>query len=268
LTDFLMVNSWPIEIIATDGQRSVEEIGTRGRAASGKMRRTDRAQKEVFEGTTVPLTHEVATSVEYLLRGIGWVHHFNSSLYSAVKETGPEPNYDVSIGSTGTTKFGNKVIAGVTTNTVVLEYDYSLDEVDAWTLMWWQQSGTSGTWNHYVKRSSGNAWLDGVQSNPGTASVIVTSGVVQLKGCTNAGGTGTTQCWDDLVVLPWLIADESIQHFAARTAAFSDLPRLLVTGESQQQTEIEVEGRLKSGRFIAANGNSNMRAVSFALDEV
>ncbi len=269
MTDFLDVNGWHIDVMVGNGKRGVERLGGRSRAASGLLRTTDRAQKRSFQCCTPPYSQEIAESVEGLMRGLGHHWSFDESLYSAVKGLGPDAGYLCTIGSTGTTKFSsNKLIASVTTNVVIASYILALG--NKWTVMWWQQSGTSGTWHHYVMRSSGNNWIDGVSSGSSIASVVASSTGVQLKGVTVGGATGTTQCYDDLVALPYYLADAAIPSFAARTAAFSDLPRLFVSGRLDSEslvTNLEMEGNFEGSDFLPGSG-STLSEVRFTLDEV
>lgn len=269
---FLTINSWPIPIKLGNGERIRETIGGLSRGAGNSLRASDRASKPGTRFTTTILDRETCETLEKLFSRHEAGHHFpfNADLYSAVGGVGPEAGYTVSVEATGTTKFGNKLIASVTTNTVILQY--ALELTGEYTIMWWQQSGISGTWNHFVKRSSGDSWIDGVQSNPGTASVVVSSGTLQLKGCTNAGGTGTTQCFDDLVVLPFYLADDAIPYFAARTSPFSDLPRLLVAGDFDRSSEFAVVGEFEKTTLAKAvlDGAmaNNAGEVTFSLRKV
>lgn len=277
---FLTLNSWVISVgVNPAAKRAPEFLGALTRQLDNSLVDSRRSMKKRGMFVTTPVKQEVAHSIEMLMSGPGKCGHhfsFNSDVWSDYLGAGPEAGYNCSIGSTGTTKFGNKLIAGVTTNTVFIEWALGL--TGEWTLLYWHQSGTSGTWNHYTQRSSGNPWLNGAQTNPDVQNVLVTGGNVQFKGITPSGSTGTTQCFDDLVVLPFYLCDAAIPYFAARTTAFSDLPRLKLGGTVERQvapadTECDVIGEwvdstvvpLKRTVGATATWENNACEVSFNL---
>ncbi len=265
-----MLNSWPIPVREGQGERSVGYIGgVDSRALSGQERTTFRAQKTLFKGSTPLIQPDIAKGLEGFLRRQGWRFPWDSDLYSALSKVSPASGYTVYLDTTGTLKFGpKKLLSLVTTSTVILQYDLGL--TGTWTIMWWQQSGTSGTWHHYTLRSSGVPWVDGVAA-VNAQSVTVASGIVKLWGHSATGTTGTQQCFDDMVVVPFYVPDDALPYFAARTAAFSDLPRLFLTGTAEQTSSLEVVGNWEGSKMSmvthpTAGLTPNAAEVRFSLD--
>lgn len=211
------------------------EIGDAATSAAGFTRITRQTRKYDLTLKTVPLTGSDANAIEQFVCGIGQSWTFEGSptrgLYSS-KGLGPEAGYSASIVSTGggaTPRFDDCVLrlaassGGATYHALPT---MAATSVPTWTFMIWRYE--SAVWHHYIVRSDGAKWKDGVRDDSiDTSSWLFTSS----PGYINLLNTdGSPQDYDEMVIYPFLILAEWVPAFAAGTArAF--LPYVSLQGD-------------------------------------
>lgn len=215
------------------------DVGDSGQAVDGTTRVSRRARKVDLSFKSQPLADADAAMWEAFLVGDGEAWNFDVSLYGS-KGRGPSASTAATLVSTHP-KFGAKNLnLGATTGTIT----YAAAALNlfaayvGYTVMFWRYE--SAAWHHYVVRSDGAKWKDGVRNDAASTTFLTvntTTGDVTI-----ANATGSAVEYDDLVVLPFLVDDLWPQTFAAATAAYSSLPYLNLTGDlvREQATRVAV----------------------------
>lgn len=214
-------------ILASDEPReSLRDVGDTSVAADGSTRISRRRRKRDIAFRTVPLTNAQAHAWLCLLTGEGEAWSFDSSVYGS-KGTGPSAITNTSQGAPSPKYGSGRLSVGATTGSItyggvaVNGWGGSSD----WTVMLWRYEGAA--WVHYVVRSDGAKWVNGVRTDgASTTWLTVSAGNVTI-----ANTTGAAVLYDDLVVLPFLVLDDWPAQVFAAGAAYGSLPVGRVTGD-------------------------------------
>ena len=260
------INVGAIAAVGDPPKSGRRDIGAKGPAGDGSLRVTRQTRKRDLSFTSVPLTSSVALAWEGLITGEGESWSFESSEYGS-KGTGPAAGgvYSVPIGGG---KFGNCLRLPATTG--LIQYPKTLlnsaGALMGWTVMVWRNEAP---YRHYIVRSDGAKFLNGVSSGIATAwltaaSAPVSDGV-QL---TNTGGAAVD--YDDLVILPYAIPDTWAAVFGTATSAFSALPYVNATGDLvNEQATRRVLGSVEETVMRATAGGlrlADMKKLSVELE--
>lgn len=229
-----------------DPKVSMRDVGESSVAVDGSMRTTRNARKIDTAFKSVPVSVQDAHSWRCLISGEGEVWNFDSSLYGS-KGSGPTASTNVAQ-SAGSAKYGaGKLSVGATTGTVTYggAAANSWGKFSDWTVSVWRFE--SGAWHHYVVRSDGAKWLDGVRADAtSTTWLTVSSGNVTI-----ANSTGSAVLYDDLVVLPFKVLDDWPTQIFDAVATFGESPALPLTGELvTEQSSRMVLGMAKSSSVM------------------
>lgn len=263
---FLKLNEFTVSVKADSAGQSNVEYGSFGYSYSGLPIKNVRAVKREWSlNTTLMLPADARTLIGLLL---GHGHHwsFDNATYFKYSSKGLGP-------TTGTTaylarqttsiKYGT-ASADITANQLV---QWNTNYTNDWTIMVWRKSG--GNTNHYIVNSNGQKWVDGVRNDAAaTAFITMSSGNVRLGDVT----VGSTQQFDDLVVVPFIISPNFCEVFGVNTQAFSDLPKLNATGTLLTNDDVYVYGadvssKFQQGTYSDGTWYDALQEVSFKLIE-
>lgn len=206
---------------ADSGSESEREVGSTTPAFDGTLRRSRLSVKLDMRCETTPQTLASAAAWSSLIRGLGEVWSFDSSLYSA-SGLGPYGSPVYTLASTHP-KFGAKNLSlNADTGTLSYAPTFGTD----WAVMVWRYE--TNVWIHYTAYSDGKKWVDGVRNDAATTTFLsVAAGLVTL-----ANTSGSAVEYDDLVFLPFLPPTTWPPVWGVAAVAFSPLPRLNVTGSA------------------------------------
>lgn len=214
---FLHLAGFEIPTVRGGVHEGSDELGAAGMGITGTPIGGHIATTEAVNVTTPLIPLATARAIESLCRaknGACW--HCDNSIYAssglAMADT---PTFQ-----TGTKQFGTHAISiTAAAGDIAVVTVGSLYTVAAWTKV------GSGDWEHQILRSDGAQWVDGVRSDMATLVIDVATSVFTLL-----DDGASTSYFDDLVWLPFEIADSWGPDWPL-TEAFSDLPKLNVTGD-------------------------------------
>ena len=283
---FLSING--LEVPVADGGFRLperEQVGPRGRVASGSMRRGARAQALVAEGSTPLITAAEAAVLHGMLAGTGYKWSFDEGLGS--DETGLNPNagYDALslVTATPTPKYGTRC-AKLTVSNGTLAFEVDLEESTTWSASFWHNDNNAG-WVHCVIVCNGGSYscyedaaLEYGPSNTpptyfGNVTFSVSGDVLtfSLKGKTRAGTNATNQSYDDLVIVPWAMSADLVLVLWASTRAYPAPPFVEASGDALGGRIIKCSGMVTGQQMAqAVSGGAwttTLRNVDFRLDE-
>lgn len=212
-------------IVALDSPEGPRrDIGGAREAASGRSSLTRQARKRDLRFETVPLSGGDAFAWEALLTGAGHVWSFDVSRYSS-KGVGPSFSDGTLESTSPAPKYGAKYLRLVVDATL----EYALGAAfAAWTAsMWVFNANAENAWTHYVVRSDGAKWVNGVRSDSYALSVNFTGsdGLFTVVG-PDPGPANV----DDLVICPGLWVDDWPAQIFAAGRAFGAAPYLTAAG--------------------------------------
>lgn len=221
----LLVNNFPVPV--SSWRRTVEEIGERGRAFSGRSLASARAVKSTWRGRVLSEDPVLVEALLGLFLGEGFSFSFNADRYSDGKGLPVIAANGSTIGFTAPAPaFGDgrlSIPSGPTTVSWQLPDRFA----SRWTVVYWTYEG--GAWKHYVVRSDGAKWLNGATTAALTyAEVITASGSTQLR---LQSTSGAAVQYDDVLVVPyhWHSTWPALAYAAMR--ATSPNPWLEVMGD-------------------------------------
>jgi hypothetical protein len=226
----------PLAGTSSEPKGERRDIGERDQAVDGTLRATQQTRKRDVKFTSVPLIQSDAMAWESYLTGEGHSWSFDTlGLYSSkgLPPTAITAATVVSSGSGYVPKFGGKfLLLGASTGTVSWA-NATLNTFGSgapgWTFSVYRFNDEADAgYVNYVFRSDGAKWVNGVRNDAYNFSAwfAVSSGHITL---TWNGGADDI-AFDDMFLLPFKVLDSWPPLFAARTAAFSPLPYLDVTG--------------------------------------
>jgi hypothetical protein len=262
---FLTLNGIAIAVSEGHAKKSAKEIGDRADAFDGTPLLSRQRIRREYEVDSVPLVKTEAWALENFVLGAGHHWSFDSHLYSS-KGLGPNVFTGTTAGSVAG-KYGNKLTLAATTGQLNYPAAVAEGNGDSTVLVFRFESGA---WHHYIVRSDGSRWYDGVLGAGGATASWLT--VSPAGSVTLTNSTVNAQDYDDLVALPFKIPDSWVAGLYAYHAAqaFSDLRRLTMGGDFVQAT-VSVVGELTgdSIRKATISGTKQAtRSLSFKLTEV
>ncbi len=214
-----------IVTIASQPAGDRRDVGAQHGAADGSLTVTRQVRKRDFKFATTPLTAARARAWHGLLTGEGHVWSFDSHLYSSKGLPGTTLfPLDVLVQTTQK-KFGAGALSVAFGETLEMDVDAG----DEWTVSVWGR-GSSAPWYHYVARSDGAQWVDGVRNDAAEIELgvfNVTSGVLRLE---VLGGSIQTQYYDDVVFCPYLWPTDWAAQVYASGQPFGPAPFLTTAG--------------------------------------
>ena len=230
---FLTLNGITVPVV--EGRRRQVNIGTDSRAFGGAYRLGRRAVRQEWEFRTGPLTTADALAFRRFISGDGHALSFDADNYTS-------RGLGQASGS-GTLYSGAKFNGGIRF-TSVGSGTWATQLGSTWTTLHHRYDATVAGWRHFINRSDGSRFTQGISSNL-QGGLSVSGGSLTL-----AGSTSLTD-FDDAVALPFLmpnawIADGYAWH-AAR--AWSALP-FLTAGGTFSSAEVRVLGDVKDGEFV------------------
>lgn len=260
---FLTVNGLTLSVADGSAKESFEEIGDTSRAFDGTLRRSRLTRKRILSVDTAPMLATDAYAWEQLLAGEGHTWSFNTSLYSS-KGLGPNASTGLTVNATAP-QFGAgmmRVAAAGTPNTAV----FATGLGSVWTVAVWV-SVAAGPWGHFVVRSDGAKWVNGVRNDGAATAFLVVSGSVTLS-----GHTTDTVDYDDLVVLPYAVPDAWPETWGVATSAFSALPALTLGGDVVPEGTRTVMGSVEVSDVgqmtLGGSWRDNARVIAVTFSEV
>lgn len=220
-----------IAAIATAPKGARRDIGDQGGAVDGTMRLTQQTRKRDIAFSTIPLTQSDAFAWESYLSGEGHVWSFDANVYSS-KGLGPSSSSGATVMTGSGSKFGTGALfINISTGTITFTGALlnTFKATPAWTVGVWRfDDGTDSDFHHYMVRSDGAKWKDGVRNDgTGTAWLTVSGANVTLT----AGGFVDPVLYSDLVCLPFKVLDGWPTVFGTSTAAFGPRPYTDLTGK-------------------------------------
>lgn len=267
---FLRING--ITVPCRDGtvSKTPSAWGEQERSFLNRPFRRRRRRVRSWSATTPVVDAESSDSFEGLIEGRGHHFSFDGANAGAWSEAGlgPESGSLYTIGSPGHIGSGKLVVTGSVT------WNPSLIDGKS-TILYWRSSDSGVTWEHVSVRADGAKWLDGVRADATTtAELTVSNGAVSL--------TSSFQ-YDDLVILPYMLAESHVEAFYAWANAglkpFSPLPRLTIDGDivgtgreiaalGEVQDEAYSQGSMTPQGAVSASWQNNLREIGFKLEEV
>lgn len=255
-------------------RETVREIGSADVAFDGTATKSRLAVKRDFAFRSTPLTQAEAYAWDCLLRGLGHVWSFDSTLYSSKGLTAGTVT-GCSIDTTEEQYDGTGCLQITSGNTFAPASVYNTS-IGCTVLVWRKATATSGSGGHThficTEDSAGdNAyWTNGASKATGSLpdGIAIASGAVTLSGYSAA-----TRYFDDLVVLPFVIPDAwaSQLYTLCNAQAFSSLPRLYVNGDAVPDSSRTMLGECESEvvpAVLSGSFSNAARQISVALRQV
>jgi hypothetical protein len=231
-SNWLKLNGIDTSAIAAMGQEpsgARRNIGDEGEATDGSWRVTRQTRKRDLSFQTVALSKSDAFIWESFISGEGHVWNFEALNEYSSKGLAPTTFTDCVISSNH--KFGSHSLnvelgSGVVTWPALINSFGAT--ASAWTVMfWWRDDGGDSTFHHFVVRSDGAKWHDGVRNDATVTTFFSVSG----GNITFTGSGGDETFLDDLIAYPFSVPDTWPAIVAARTTAFQGTPYLEATGD-------------------------------------
>ena len=269
---FLAINGLTINIADESASVNREPFGEdESRAFSGRLQPNRRGLIRRFD-LEVPLeNYQDQIPLAGLISGEGHHWSFDANLYSS-KGLGPNSGYTVTMSATGGKVGGHvQVTSGQT-----LTYNYATSS--DFTMLVWKENGGAYLQYAYVNDASAGSviqYKSGAPHTPaGTDNITnwysFSSGVHTLMGKDIAGTNGNAK-YDELLIVPYAMTATMVASFYALVnggTAFSDLPKLNLTGDIIPETTLEVVGTLPTQRLRSAGVTGNVGStLTFELVE-
>lgn len=269
MADFLTINEFAFPVGDPNAAADDDLIGDSGRAFSGTAISDRRAFKDDWTLVTPPISVSEIDAHVGLIRGEG--HHWSFDSATDWHFSSKGLNVDSETGATHMTaapapKFGTGWIQLAAATEIEWQGGETFE--DQWTLMVWKHNGA--VWESFIELDDGTVYTDGVLGGAALFLDIDSTGGIHL-GDPAAGGT---QDFDDFVALPYRITSAMALAFGTATLAFSELPRLTMTGTVVNARSKTVEGtagrrQYLQGRDDVLSAHSPaLQRFAFVLSEV
>jgi hypothetical protein len=224
-----------IAATAVEPKGDRRNIGDQAQAVDGSLRLTQQTKKRDLHFTSIPLLLADAFAWESFLTGEGNVWSFDAGVtkgFYSSKGVGPSSSTGAVIDVTSGSKFGaGHLELAISTGTITFTGALlnTFFATPSWTVMVWRFDDTSDlTYHHYVVRSDGAKWKDGVRNDAtATAWLTVSGSNVTL----NPSGSVDPVNYDDLVCLPFAVLDDWPAVFGVATSAYCPTPYIDLTGK-------------------------------------
>lgn len=256
---FLTVNGVPIPVLLKSARARPLKIQDAADAFDGSPRRVIRTQKQVIEGRLTVQSQALGEACRQLLEGAGHTFPFDADFYSS-KGLGTSATAGTPVISTAGPKRGAGNLdctgAGATAT-------WATGLGSAWTVFAWVLYPSA--WNHFVIRSDGAKWLNGVRDDAAySAWLSVASGSMTLS----------LKNIDDVVALPYSVPDAwpSLLYAEQNARAFSLLDRIRIGGDAVVGGPVNAIGECDEAEldvFVDSAGtrHSNGESWSFRVRE-
>jgi hypothetical protein len=307
---FLRINGVLVDVEYGSFKEEAVDVGdlsARTLAARLAESRSTKVRRWTFR-TTPLIAGDVAERLEKWIEGFGQAWRFDGNTRSGNGVTNSFPVGGTLTNNAGGGAYGGCVTVpsggrfGVDmSNKLGIAGGWD-PTVHGWTLMGWREfiggETAAAGWHHVILRgaatftrgSSSNPigvdqWVDGVLGNYGLGRCIGVSTSdpgVSLHGYDTANNAAAID-WDDFVFLPFRVpsteassAPDDVDwieqiYDQASTAAWSKLPRVVVSGDYFNDVPVEVIGRVRSKQAVqvidAAGVENERRVLDVALEE-
>jgi hypothetical protein len=266
---FLEVNGWPVPVAVDESDTDQKIIGDTADSFSGVVLTNIRARRDLLDFETVFTSQADGRAIVGLLEGRG--HHWsfdNAAVggverwYYSSRSLGKTAGTITRATTTPDPKFGTAYAEMASGATVTFGTGYTGDT----TLMVWTYTGAA--WVHYIVRSDGAKWVDGVRNDAASTPFLTISGagVVTLGDAASVA----TQYFDDLVVLGFKVTTTMATTWGVSAQAFSELPNLAVNGDAvKAAATFCVPGPVTFKRIRATVGGTSQAAyvISCTMEE-
>jgi hypothetical protein len=244
---FLKINGYPLPVADGQCQETLELLGDTARAFDGTRLSTLLASKRVLQVATTPLAALEAEPLRCLLNGgdvTGQKWSFDDTSSTnwqwSSKGLGKASGSGTSLGS-GKFGAGLRIAAAG-------QVTWAPGAATQWTLMVWRYSALLSAWQHWILCSDGTKYLAGAATGTSITWLAFSGGVLTL----GDSGSATNQDFDDLVFLPCVITAAQAAVFGVATTAFSELPKLTLTGDVIPETTRSAAGEEVSSELVQA----------------
>lgn len=266
---FLTVFGLDVPIAAGSFAESVEEVGEGKRAYDGTLRLSRHTGKRLFDFSLVPLEFQEAEAWAGLLRGLGEAWNYDSNHLYGSKGTGPSSSSGATVNAAAAFTGGYGLRLAATTGSIVYPVSYPRGA----TVLLRRDAASDDTWSHYCVDSTGRKWVAGSRNDAASTSWL-TIGATSI---TLANTSGSTDDYDEIVFLPFLLPTSWPPLLAAVSVPPPELPRLTVRGdvvpdESAAADSFSMLGQLVGGDTVHATlggaWRTNARVLKCRLAEV
>lgn len=224
-----VLGTWTIPIEADSVDRTLVRAGERAGRVEGGQEDRSRGQGVEISATSGVLSGEDADALEGLLLGLAHVFPFDAHFFS---KAGLAP-----LATSGATisavqsKWG-----GFSASITLLQWAVAfVIAPGVWTVALWRWSGAA--WVHYVVRSDGAKWVDGVRNDAAVTTFLTFDtalGVISLS--------GSPHFFDDAVFFPFKLSTAAVATVRAAmvAGAFPHPGALSYDGTIFQNSEVKV----------------------------
>lgn len=264
---FVRFSGWTVEIDDGAADFSVSWLDPDFKSELGKqvIRRRRRQTSWSFE--TIALTALEAETVEGFVGGLAHTWSFESTTAFAFSSRGRAPISAASLTrSTTLARFG--AACGLLSGSIGWDMSKGIAPLlDRWTVSVWRNAGAALTdWQHFVVRSDGAVWVDGVRDDTvSTSWLSIFNGFLFL--------TDTAVRFDDLCVMCFCADDVAIESWhawqVAELAPMPDFPEIHVEGTFLDGLGLDAIGTIQSSSVVTFVDDgewlNNARSVGFML---
>lgn len=265
MTDFLRLNGITVPVAVGSADVTQEDIGSSKRASDGTPLYNRRAVKRTWSSKTVITTAAEARAWRDLVTGKGHVLNWESNNHYTSKGLAPTTlQAGFTIAATGA-KYGT--YRGKAVNSNLAGWPMFAASPAPWSVAVWYSPTDGGAYTHYLVRSDGAKWVDGVRNDAASTTFLSVnaSGVMFLSEISGAG----TASFDDVVGLPFLVPTTWPTQIYAFGSAFGALPRLTADGLFiEGNTATTVKGAARSLKVFNVQAARDYHDFAFELLEV
>lgn len=260
---YLILNGVTVRVaVDSVSLRYMDVGGVEERSPSGSLEGGPLVKKREWAMATTPVSASELDAWVGLIEGMGHVFPYNADLYST-RGRGAASSTGAALVTSGM-KYGAAHLLTAMGGSV----SYSTVVASAWTVLLWRKE--ADTWRHYLIRSDGGAWQDGVRDDAMEWSLfLVVSGGTVAVGDFEAADL---RSFDDVVVLPYAVPDSWVAPLYAQhnAVAWSTLPRLSSSG-TFASSAVTVRGKvtdIRAIRYSPAGTLTTGHTIQFTLSEV
>lgn len=262
MTSFLRLNGIAVPVAVDSAELGQDEPGQGGRSDDGSPIFNRRWTKRVWSVRTTLRTSAEALAWRDLVTGKGHVLNWEDSVHYASSGLAPSSvQADFTISAVNP-KYGTKRAASAATATNKASWPMFTSS-SPWTVCLWDTTDGGATWHHYVVRSDGAKWVDGVRNDAASTTFLaVAAGVVTL------GVTSVAHGFDDVVGFPQLMPTDWPAQIFGFGAAFGQIWKITADGlYIEQNASITVVGRPGKIKAVKAKlGGSLQLLQTFSFD--
>ena len=253
---FLAINSIPLTVKNETYEEKIREIGETEAAYDGTLRKSRQTVKRDSSMETPPMLSTDAIAWDSLLRGLGERYSFDSDLYSS-KGGVHTSNTDTAVDATRA-KFGAKSLKLTATTGDITWPNTGAATPGACYFFWHWNGATWDAWAYNYESAAFQKYKNYVATGTTPSGITVTAALTSLR-----FQNGGADSWvDDLVVLPfsavaaWITTD----NIPSTSTAFSDLPKLLMTGDAvNEQATRTIMANVASSQLVKAVVSGSFR---------